>query len=73
MNVMQDVLNPTKHKKYVVLVSYPKERSKKKLLLGVYLKISRAQINRRNKHPIFVNVALNKIDQVIFIGSLLRI
>jgi hypothetical protein len=33
---MQDVLNPIKQIKYVVLVNYPKEKNKKKLLLEVY-------------------------------------
>ena len=70
---MQNVLNPTKYKKYVALVSYPKERSKKRLPSEVYLKISKAQINRRSKHQIFANVALIKIDKIIFIGSPLGI
>jgi len=72
---MQDVLDSTKLIKYAVLASYPKEKSKKKLLFGVYLKTSRAQISKKNKTPIFVNVAvtLNKINQVIFTGSQPRI
>ena len=75
MNVMLDILNPTKHLKYVVLLNYLKEKSIKKLLLGVYLKISRAQTNKRNNHLKFVNIVikLNRISQVIFMGSLPKI
>jgi hypothetical protein len=75
MNVMQDVLNLTKHLKYVVLLSYLKEKSTKKLHLGVYLKINKAQANKRNNNQIFVNVAiqLNRISQVIFLVSLPKI
>ena len=72
---MQDVLDPTKPITYAVLVSYPKEKSIKKLLFGVYPKTSRAQISKKNKTPMFVNVAVtfNKINQVIFTGSQPRI
>jgi hypothetical protein len=75
MNVMQDVLNLTKHLKYVVLLSYLKEKSTKKLHLGVYLKINKAQANKRNNNQIFVNVAiqLNRISKVIFLVSLPKI
>jgi hypothetical protein len=75
MNVMLDVLDTIKHLKLVVLLSYLKEKSIKKLLLGVYLKISRAKTNKRNNHLIFVNVVikLNRISQVTFMGSRLKI
>jgi hypothetical protein len=65
MNVMQDVLNLTKHLKYVVLLSYLKEKSTKKLHLGVYLKINKAQANKRNNNQIFVNVKNAVLEESI--------
>lgn len=56
MSVMPGVLDPIRLIRFVVLINYQTEKNKKKLPLEVYLKINKAQINKKNKHQIFVNV-----------------